>query len=220
MNGKLDDITFGPMVYDHEPNDDIKVTTLPYTVPSPQHQITIPALQSGQVGIVAAPQQFANGASIWGNRSINPCGEITLGGLTFAQPSFSVGRHAPFKAGQLVIVNWTLAKHAGQNASLFAEPRITPQGTISNSFCATPMLSAPAPLHTFEGRETMIVLEDVTEDGYEAKVCWDEKVGYVCAYLLLEHDPDALPPEVPRPRRARRVVRDRAEAEPGTRRAR
>lgn len=218
MSSKLDDLKFGPMVYDHELNDDIKVVTLPY-VPNPSHQITVPSLQGGQIGIVAAPQQYANGRSIWGN-SANPCGEISLGNVTFAKPNFSVGRHAPFKAGQLVIVNWTLAKHAGQNASLFAEPRITPQGTISNSFCATPMLSAPAPLHTFEGRETMIVLEDVSEDGYEAKVCWDEKVGYVCAYLLLEHDPDALPPEVPRSRRTRRVVRNGAEAEQGSRRSR
>lgn len=214
--GKINDVTFGPMVYDHEPNDDIKITILPHTVQNPAHQITVPSPTPGIIGIgpaIVPNPQFINGN--W-----NPCGEISLGGVTFAKPNFSIPRHAPFKSGQLVLVNWTLAKHAGQNASLFAEPRLTSQGQIPSTWVSTNILAAPAPLHTFEGREAMIVLEDVNEDDYEAKVCWDEKVGYVCAYLLLEHDVNALPPEVPRRRRSRRVVRNSAQAEQGSRSSR
>lgn len=76
------------------------------------------------------------------------------------------------------MINWALIE--GTDAILYedqAPPFIPTTNTIS--------IHNRKQLCLFKGKESLIVLDDCNDFASEAKVAWDEKIGFVNAYLLL-----------------------------------
>ncbi len=90
----------------------------------------------------------------------------------------TVRRHVPFKAGQLVMVNWAIIE--GTDSILYEEESapLLPVATHIS-------INNRKQLHLFKGKESLIVLQDANDFAAEVKVAWGEKIGFVNAYLLL-----------------------------------
>lgn len=100
----------------------------------------------------------------------------------------TIRRHVPYTAGQLVMVNWALVD--GTDSILY-EAESAPISHPTNFIT----INNRKQIHLFKGKESLIVLEAANDFAAEVKVAWDDKIGYINAYVLLpieEEDVDRL----------------------------
>jgi hypothetical protein len=112
-----------------------------------------------------------------------PAQNFTLDGNAFlnnwtSSAGVMVRRHVPFKKGQLVMVNWAIIE--GTDSILY-EAEVAPFVPTTNVI----RISNRKQLHLFKGKEALIVLQDADDYASEVKVAWDDKIGFVNAFLLL-----------------------------------
>lgn len=111
----------------------------------------------------------------------NPCNEINIAPTPVA---VTMNWHMPIERGTLAAINWALA--GGLDANLYEEPSPYGGGIPRGNVFTMPMHRKT--VHTFMGKEIVIVLDKVYERQAEARVSFGEKVGWVSAYLLLPTD--------------------------------